>query len=69
MPKITAKFIEGKVTFPAAGQLIIRDDELKGSGLRVTKGCITFVAECTENGKRRRITLGRYDHDTGRGSL
>ena len=60
MPKITAKFIDGKVTFPTSGQLIIRDDELKGFALRVTKGRITFVAERRMNGKRQRITLGRY---------
>jgi Arm DNA-binding domain len=60
MPKITAKFIESGVTFPTTGQLIIRDDELKGFGLRVTKGRITFVAECWAHGKRRRVTLGRY---------
>jgi len=60
MPKITARFIETGITFPATGQLIIRDDELKGFGLRITKGRITFIAECWAQGKRRRVTLGRY---------
>jgi integrase len=60
MPKITSKFIEGKITFPTTGQLIVRDDELKGFALRVTKSRITFVVECSANGKRRRITIGRY---------
>jgi integrase len=60
MPKITAKFIEGGITFPASGQLFIRDDELKGFGLRVTKRRISFVVECRVGGKFRRITLGQF---------
>ena len=60
MPKITAKFIESGLTFPATGQLIVRDDELKGFGLRVTKGRISFVVECRTSGKFRRITLGQF---------
>ena len=60
MPKITVKFIESRVTFPTTGQLIIRDDELKGFGWRVTKGRVTFIAECSANGTRRRIAIGRY---------
>ena len=60
MPKITAKFIETGVTFPASGQLFIRDDKLKGFGLRVTKGRISFVVECRAGGKFRRITLGQF---------
>jgi hypothetical protein len=60
MPKITAKYIEAQVAFPTSGQLIIRDDELKGFGLRVTKGMMSFVVERRDNGKLRRITLGRY---------
>jgi hypothetical protein len=60
MPKITAKFIETGVTFPAKGQSFIRDDELKGFGLRVTKGRVSFVVESRTSGKFRRITLGQY---------
>jgi integrase len=60
MPKITAKFIENEIILPTTGQLLIRDDDLKGFGLRVTKGCISFVAECRVHGKVRRISLGKY---------
>jgi integrase len=60
MPKITAKFIETGVTVPAKGQSFIRDDELKGFGLRVTKGRVSFVVESRTSGKFRRITLGQY---------
>ncbi|HEY9684032.1 MAG TPA: integrase family protein [Oculatellaceae cyanobacterium] len=60
MPKITAKFIESGITFPTTGQLIIRDDELKGFGLRVTKGRVAFVAERRVNGRFKRITIGHY---------
>jgi len=64
MPKITAKFIETGVTYPATGQLFIRDDELKGFGLRVTKGRISFVVESRTSGKFRRLTLGQYGRMT-----
>jgi hypothetical protein len=60
MPKITAKFIESGITFPTAGQLIIRDDELKGFGLRVTKGRVAYIAECRINGRFKRFTIGQY---------
>jgi integrase len=60
MPKITAKFIEAGVTFPAKGQLFIRDDELKGFGLRVTKGRVSFVVESRTSGKFRRTTIGQH---------
>jgi integrase len=60
MPRLTAKFIETEVQCPEVGQLIIRDDELKGFGLRVTKGSMSFIAECRVDGQVRRVTLGKY---------
>ena len=60
MPRITAKFIESEVQCPSTGQLIIRDDELKGFGLRVTRTCMSFIAEHRINGRVRRVTLGKY---------
>jgi integrase len=60
MPKITTKFIETKVVHPNAGQLIIRDDDLKGFGLRITKNCVSFIAEHRVKGQVRRITIGAY---------
>ncbi|HEY9754344.1 MAG TPA: tyrosine-type recombinase/integrase [Oculatellaceae cyanobacterium] len=59
MPKINAKFMESGISFPTAGQLIIRDDSLKGFGLRATPNCISFIVEKRVDGKTRRITLGR----------
>jgi hypothetical protein len=60
MSKISAKFIETELRSPATGQLIIRDDELKGFGIRVTKNRVSFIAECRVNGQVRRVTLGKY---------
>ena len=61
MPKITAKFIDVEVKAPEQGQLILRDTELKGFGLRVTKGSMSYIAECRVNGRPRRVTIGRCD--------
>src|SRR5208282_5742484 len=60
MPKITAKFIEGEVSFSEGSQHIIRDDELKGFGLRVSKGCVSFIVERKVGDRVRRVTLGKY---------
>jgi hypothetical protein len=57
MPRLTAKFIETEVQRPEVGQLIIRDDELKGFGLRITKHCMSFIAERKLHGKACRVTL------------
>lgn len=61
MPKITARFIATEVSFPDRGQLILRDTELKGFGVRVTEGTMSYIAECRVNGRPRRITIGRCD--------
>lgn len=60
MPKLTAKFIENEVQFPAQGQVILRDDDLKGFGLRVSPNCISYIVECRVDGKVKRTTLGRH---------
>ncbi len=60
MPRLTARFIETEVQPPEVGQLIIRDDELKGFGLRITKHCMSFIVERKVNGKACRATLGKY---------
>jgi hypothetical protein len=60
MPRITAKFIHSEVSFSDASQRIIRDEELKGFGLRVSKGCVAFIVECKVGDRVRRVTLGKY---------
>lgn len=60
MPKISQKFIERKVRRPLKGQIIYRDDELIGFGLRVTRGSMAYIAECRVNGVNRRITIGLH---------
>ena len=61
MPKLTAKFIESEVTFPLQGQVILRDDDLKGFGLRVTPNCMAYIVESRVDGKVRRRTIARFD--------
>jgi integrase len=60
MPKLTKKFIESKIQPPEHAQIIYRDSELRGFALRVTKGSMSYVAECRVNGARRRITIGPH---------
>jgi hypothetical protein len=46
---------------PGQGQRIIRDDRLKGFGVRVTaNGALSFVMHLSIDGKERRHTLGSY---------
>ena len=63
MPKLTAKFIksESEAQFPERGQLILRDDELKGFGLRITPRCMSYIVEGRVNGSPKRVTLARYE--------
>ena len=59
MPRITDHFA-GVVRSPIKGQVIYRDDELIGFGLRVTASYKAYVAECRVNGTTRRVALGRH---------
>lgn len=46
---------------PAVGQQILRDAEVRGLGIRLTKESRTFVLEYrTVSGTRRRLTLGEF---------
>lgn len=55
------KLVVDKAPLPEAGQLIIRDTELKGFGLRVTAGgSKSFILEKRIKGRVRRLTIGRY---------
>lgn len=60
MPKLTLKFIESKIQPPERGQIIYRDDLLRGFALRVTPGSMSYVVECRVNGISRRITIGPH---------
>src|SRR5277367_6871204 len=60
MARLTAKFIEENACQPAQGQVIIRDDDLKGFGLRLTKGSMSWIVECRFKGKLTRRTIGKY---------
>lgn len=69
MPKISQKFIDRKIRRPDVGQVIYRDDELIGFGLRVTRGSMSYIVEGRVNGINKRITIGphgRFDPDTAR---
>lgn len=55
------KLIVDKTAVPSTGQLILRDTELKGFGLRVTAGgAKSFIMEKRIKGRVRRLTIGRY---------
>ncbi|MBZ0188713.1 MAG: Arm DNA-binding domain-containing protein [Candidatus Obscuribacterales bacterium] len=58
MPKLTKSFVKS-ISFPSSGQIIFRDDQLPGFGLRVTPGSKTYIVEARVNGVARRITLGK----------
>jgi integrase len=58
---LTAKFIDENVRRPTQGQKIIRDDDLKGFGLRVTKGSMSWIVEARVDGTLKRFTLGKYE--------
>ncbi|CAN5139057.1 hypothetical protein BH10CYA1_BH10CYA1_58420 [soil metagenome] len=60
MAKLTQR-ISDTTTPPATGKELIRDDDLRGFGLSVTKRSKTYFVECRVNGKQRRATVGRAD--------
>ncbi len=60
MPRITQKFITQEVVHPKSGQVIFRDDELIGFGLRVTSSCISYIVERRVNGRVKRFTVGKH---------
>jgi len=60
MPKLTQRISDTTIA-PASGQLIIRDEELKGFGLRITPQKKTYIVDSRVNGVKRRVTIGRCD--------
>jgi integrase len=59
MVKLTKRIID-QTPFPASGQVLVRDSELRGFALRVTRGSKSFVLEKRIHGRMRRFTLGPY---------
>jgi len=59
LPKLTKRLID-LATHPAKGQRFLRDGELRGFAIRITKGSKTFILEREIQGRVRRMTLGRY---------
>ncbi|MGC2303514.1 tyrosine-type recombinase/integrase [Candidatus Binatus sp.] len=60
MANITKALVEREKA-PQTGQKFIRDDGLRGFGLRVTAGGVkSFILEARIKGRVRRMTLGQY---------
>lgn len=58
--KLTKTVIDA-APIPAAGQVFLRDAELKGFGLRITSsGVKSFIVEKRIDGRVRRTTIARY---------
>jgi hypothetical protein len=57
---ITQDFV-ANAAHPTRGQIIYRDSNLIGFGLRLTAGSKSFVVEAKVNGKTRRITICQAD--------
>src|ERR1044072_159153 len=59
MRRLTKELID-ETPFPSAGQVFVRDPELPGFALRVTKGRKSFILEKRIRGRMRRLTIGPY---------
>lgn len=57
--KLTKRILD-TAKHPESGQVFLRDDSLRGFGLRITPGSKTFILEREIHGRIRRITLGRF---------
>lgn len=61
MPVIRlTKSVIDAITLATAGQVIYKDTQLKGFGLKVGTGTKTYIAEGTPNGRTRLVTIGRH---------
>jgi len=49
------------IPHPASGQVIYRDTQLRGFGLRVGTNSKVYIAEGQVNGRTRRVSVGRAD--------
>ena len=59
MRRLTKQVVD-ETPFPSAGQVFVRDVELPGFALRVTKGQKSFILEKRIRGRMRRLTIGPY---------
>jgi integrase len=59
MRRLTKQVID-ETLFLSAGQMFVRDTELPGFALRVTKGRKSFILEKRIRGRMRRLTIGPY---------
>ncbi|MDA3918969.1 MAG: integrase family protein [Deltaproteobacteria bacterium] len=57
--KITKSLID-KLELPKKGQVFVWDDKLKGFGIRLTPGNISYFIQGRVNGLSRRITIGKH---------
>lgn len=57
--KITKKSVDN-LKLPEAGQVLVWDSELKGFGIRLTAGGMSYFVQGRANGKSRRITIGKH---------
>lgn len=57
--KITKSAVDA-IEFAASGQVIYKDAQLKGFGVKVGTGTKTYIAEGTPNGRTRLVTIGRH---------
>jgi integrase len=61
--KLTKSRVDGALC-PETGQIFIRDTDLKGFGLRLTRGSKAFIVEKRVDKNVRRMTLGKYPEIT-----
>ena len=60
-PVKLTKTVVDKAPIPNSGQSFIRDNSLKGFGLRITStGTKSFIVEKRINGRVKRQTIGRF---------
>ena len=58
--RFTKRAIEAR-PYPATGQVLYRDEELRGLGLRVGQNSKVFFVEGQVHGRTKRVTIGRAD--------
>jgi hypothetical protein len=59
MAKLTKQFIELEIEQPISGQRFIRDEDLPGFAVRVTRRSKSYILEKRVGGSNRRITIGK----------
>ncbi len=57
--KITKKTVDS-LKLPKEGQVLVWDSEIKGFGIRLTAGGMSYFVQGRANGKSRRITIGKH---------